>query len=966
MLYKRHILLFLFVLFSLTLSAAEFWTPTSLERMSSTSVVSITQDGFGAIWMNTGRGLFRYNGNDAESRYDIFPTGHIYYDGEQSVYAISQDNLIRFDTASSLVEQIPLPHATNRNSLAFYANNGHLIIAADNTLYYYDGDSFSHIHEFPEGYSINTLFISDDGILYVGIRKLAIAMLSLNGDVINELPCDSEAMAFFVDKNGVLWVGLKEGGILTLDHKTGKSLNPSGINSLSGIYEVRTFTSLRDGGLLCGTANGLFKLSYSEIGVVELEKLDNRPVYSVFVDKDDNIWIGTYYHGVYVSNPKAFPFEHVPIPNTVNVIRGLAEDDEGKVWILTDGNGMFVFDRKMNQASLIAGTDGIKFQGAYFDKLTRSIWAGDFRGGVLQYDIKTRRMRRYLVVDDNAGAILTIIRNGEDFLIGSTTGLFLFNPVKEKAIHRKVPGIDKTVLDCQVCHDGKVLIASMGLYELSADGTIVKLDAPAFSCSQIAPGGDGGYWLAYSRKGAAYYKDGHISKIWNSANCGLADNFVQCVVPCNDGKCLVGTSSGISVLDPQRGECFNYSVSNGLIFASARGGTSIVLSDGTIWIGGNEGVESIPGGRVEVAAKEHNLVVDKIEVNGEPLDMRAPFGTLVLHHNENNISFVTATFDYISAQSVNLQYKMSGIDDGWRGFKIGERISYMGLSPGSYIFNARIQDAHSGEASVSIPITIKNVWYKTTIAIISLVFLVLLAVLVITYNIYSRKKLSTRLENEVKEKEEKTRFFVNLSYQVRTPLNLIIGQLERFFRDFGARTNGIENIQDIYNKATLIRGMISGYVDEQNKEIEAGSKDVRVVTAVRDARFLNAAIGVVERNLFSEKVNISLLSSELNVGKTALTKRIKKLTGMTPREFIEDIRLKHAAQMLKDGTYRISEISELLLFCSPGYFCEKFHKSFGVSPRDYMNQNLPPNNNPLNPPRDGGENLVGDGAEDAS
>ena len=109
-----------------------------------------------------------------------------------------------------------------------------------------------------------------------------------------------------------------------------------------------------------------------------------------------------------------------------------------------------------------------------------------------------------------------------------------------------------------------------------------------------------------------------------------------------------------------------------------------------------------------------------------------------------------------------------------------------------------------------------------------------------------------------------------------------------------------------------------------------------------------------------------MLSSELNVGKTALTKRIKKLTGMTPREFIEDIRLKHAAQMLKDGTYRISEISELLLFCSPGYFCEKFHKSFGVSPRDYMNQNLPPNNNPLNPPRDGGENLVGDGAEDAS
>ena len=938
---KRYTLLLVLGLYCSILSGAEFWTPPSLERMSSTSVVSISQDGLGAIWMNTGRGLFRYNGNDAESKYDNLFNNQIYYDGHRFVFALTKEKLLRFDTVTSLREEIPLPGVPVDNS-AFYVNNGRLVYAAGNQLFYFDGAGFSLLYEFPPGYSVSTLLMSDDDMLYAGTKNDSLFVLTLKGDVVSEIQCKSEVLALFIDRYGVLWAGLEEGGILSFDHNNGNSLNHASMNNLSGIYNVRTFASLRDGSLLCGTSNGLFIISRSLSGeTTGVEELDSRPVYSVFVDKDDNIWIGTYYHGVYVFNPESFPFKHVPIPSNVNVIRGLAEDDDGNVWILTDGNGMFVFDRRINAAQSIRETEGIKFQGAYYDRQTKSIWAGDFRGGVLRYEIKNGTMHRYHLTGDSDDFILTIIRRGKFLLLGSTKGLFLFDPMKEKTVSRKVAGFDNPVFDLQLCPDGKVLIAGMGLYEYSSDGGISKLDAPVASCSQIAPGQSGGYWLAYSRRGAAFFENGHVTKVWNSANCGLADDFVQCVVPCNDGKCLVGTSSGISVLDPKNGECFNYSVANGLIFASARGGTSIVLSDGTVWIGGNEGVESIPGGRVNVSKKRLNIVIDKIEVNGDVVGydiMKSPSEALVLDYAENNISFIAATFDYISAQAVTLQCKMAGLDDGWREFRMGERISYMSLPPGDYVFSARISDANGGEALVSIPITIKNVWYRTSIAIISFILLFLFAAGVIVYNIYSRKKLSAELEKEVKEKEEKTRFFINLSYKVRTPLNLIIGQLERFFKDFGARTNGIENIQDIYNKATVIREIVSEYVDDQNEEIESESSDVRVVTAVRDARFLNAAIGVVERNLFSEKVNIALLCSELNLGKTALTNRIKKLTGMTPREFIEDIRLKHAAQMLKDGTYRISEVSELLLFCSPAYFCKKFTESFGVSPREFVSR----------------------------
>ena len=56
---------------------------------------------------------------------------------------------------------------------------------------------------------------------------------------------------------------------------------------------------------------------------------------------------------------------------------------------------------------------------------------------------------------------------------------------------------------------------------------------------------------------------------------------------------------------------------------------------------------------------------------------------------------------------------------------------------------------------------------------------------------------------------------------------------------------------------------------------------------------------------------------------------------MSPRDFIEDIRLRHAAQMLLDGTHRVSEIADELGFSSAKYFTIRFKKRFGVPPSSY-------------------------------
>ena len=83
----------------------------------------------------------------------------------------------------------------------------------------------------------------------------------------------------------------------------------------------------------------------------------------------------------------------------------------------------------------------------------------------------------------------------------------------------------------------------------------------------------------------------------------------------------------------------------------------------------------------------------------------------------------------------------------------------------------------------------------------------------------------------------------------------------------------------------------------------------------KDYYFLNAAIGAVERNLYSDKLDVTALCQELHISKTALNTKLKNITGRSPREFIEDIRLRHAAQMLLDSNKLVSEISDELGFC---------------------------------------------------
>jgi ligand-binding sensor domain-containing protein/signal transduction histidine kinase/DNA-binding response OmpR family regulator len=105
-----------------------------------------------------------------------------------------------------------------------------------------------------------------------------------------------------------------------------------------------------------------------------------------------------------------------------------------------------------------------------------------------------------------------------------------------------------------------------------------------------------------------------------------------------------------------------------------------------------------------------------------------------------------------------------------------------------------------------------------------------------------------------------------------------------------------------------------------------------------DEELLKKAFKIVEENISNEQFDIPFFCSELGVSRTMLFLKIKAWTNYTPNEFIHEIRLKRAAQLLEQNKLNISEVSYKVGFNNPKYFSKCFQKRYGETPSQFADK----------------------------
>lgn len=121
---------------------------------------------------------------------------------------------------------------------------------------------------------------------------------------------------------------------------------------------------------------------------------------------------------------------------------------------------------------------------------------------------------------------------------------------------------------------------------------------------------------------------------------------------------------------------------------------------------------------------------------------------------------------------------------------------------------------------------------------------------------------------------------------------------------------------------------------KSNVEINISSLENHTI----DDHFLNNAVDIIEKNISESEFDINMFAEELNLSKSTLYRKIKTVTGLSPIEFIRNIKLKHASVILQNNTISISEVAYAIGFSDPKYFSACFKSEFNITPSEYQKQ----------------------------
>ena len=104
-----------------------------------------------------------------------------------------------------------------------------------------------------------------------------------------------------------------------------------------------------------------------------------------------------------------------------------------------------------------------------------------------------------------------------------------------------------------------------------------------------------------------------------------------------------------------------------------------------------------------------------------------------------------------------------------------------------------------------------------------------------------------------------------------------------------------------------------------------------------DERFLESLNDTICENIEDAEMDVEKLAKSMNMSRITLYRKIKAISVLTPLEVINITRLKKAAELLAEETYKIYEIANMVGFSSQSNFARSFQKQFGITPTEYMN-----------------------------
>jgi len=832
-------------------------------------ITCITQDREGYIWIGTEYGLNKYDGyrftnylHDEGNNLSINSNNitSLFVDDDGNLWVGTGIGLAYYDDANNHFERVVIPGvATPRINDIIKEDDQHLLIGTSGYGLFrltVKTRKVTQVHGYAQGDEdyFNHIFIDNQGNFWKGGAQTVVSIRTKDGKVRNLDSPYGNVTAFANFHGGVLIV-CQRGLLFSRDGQ----IVPDFIDTTMLGNETTQFRSAisdEKGNLFIGTlGKGLCWIPQASKRIQFYEHasssfdLKTANIWALFEDNQDNLWVGCLKRGLLLLPQREPQFNSWSLSSqNVSVggsVTSFCMGDNGITWCAVQNNGIYGFDAngKMvahpssppktysiyrdSQGSYWVGTgDGLfsynPLTGEYVREVSLCcdyvntmtddgnghLFISTFSQGFCSYDIKTKAVRQFSMRDDGKvkgrlhnNWIMTMMMDSQGKLwIGTSSNLCCYDPVRDnfKPYGWEVLMEGKTVTSFHETYDHHMIIGTdMGLYLYDAKKGDVE----------------------------PYERGKELSQ---KVICGIIQD--------KYGDIWCSTSMGIWQYQRDQERWITYVNGNGLLTREYVRGLAMQNAKGDIFFGISDGITSFHPSTL----REHRPMQSKVHLtslliggnpvncqtlsNGEPVmeETLAVSDHFSLSYIDNTFAMEFSLYNYASTENVVFEYRMNGTEE-WSETTAGNNvISFNHIQPGTYTLEVRAYDNGAYTDVQTYYIEVRAPWYRTSWAYLIYIIGILAFLGLIGYNWH--RNVIRRMD------EEKMKFLINATHDIRSPLTLIMNPLHKLLRqdlnsdvktELKTIAHNVQRVQNLVNQILDIRK-----IDKQQMKLHCQETDI--------------------------------------------------------------------------------------------------------------------------------------------
>ena len=612
-----------------------------------------------------------------------------------------------------------------------------------------------------------------------------------------------------------------------------------------------------------------------------------------YVDPAENVWLIDE-HGLYIATPV--------IPHGKRIgkdeVRYIAKRSNGEIWTARRyTNQVTVYDSTLH---MIRTEDFGAPVYCIRETEDGHVWLGTKPGALIEIDGK--QQHTYPNVR-NAYDILP----DEQRLWVATYGFGLW--VRENSEFEQVPGTEGMYIRRLLkSTDGTLFAATTtGLLELR-DGLIAlhqretgnshSLSSNAVMCLSehhgklfIGTEGGGLNSILLSDIQAGKWSFEHLT-----TKDGLASDIVYEIMPWNDSTLLLQGNNAFSLLHTHTNRIvnfesafFNYTGNEHLILGEV---PPLDLGNARLLVAPHDGLMLLNRSDLQPETKPVRIAISALQRSNGPMEYGVDtVSRIVLSPKERSLGVWFSALDFRNCGAVLYRYRFDKVDAEevpWSAASSVAEIQLPDLHPGEYILDICSTNAYQQWQNnvrrlvIIVKPTFMESTFGRTIVLVG-AFAALLTIIISLLHMRALRK---------KRKEA----------------------LEAYL-DVQERLSALQNRQDI-PQAPLPEVMVAGYLN-------------------KNEQFIQTLTAFMEKNMGNMDISVDDLMNAMGMSRSSLTRKMHELFNLSPKDFLQAARIKHACSLLKQTDLSVKEVAYSCGFSNPHYFATSFKASTGLAPSEF-------------------------------